>query len=155
MKPVPQPIAAFLSGKRFAVAGVSRSGREPSNAILERFRQCGYEAFPVNPASASIAGEPCYPDLRSVPAPLDGVMIATAPAASADVVRQCADLGIRHVWFHRSIGAGSVSPEALAQCSAHGIEPIVGGCPMLYCGKVDVFHKCMRWWFARSGKIPG
>lgn len=155
MKPMPETVATFLRGKRFAVAGVSRSGREPSNAIFKRLRECGYEVFPVNPATSDIAGETCYPDLRSVPGPLDGVMIVTPPKASTDVVRQCAELGVTRVWFHRSFGEGSVSPEALAACRAHQITPIVGGCPMMYCGGVDVFHKCMRWWLARSGKIPG
>src|SRR5512141_2603394 len=133
MRPVPDTVATFLRGKRFAVAGVSRSGRQPSNAILKRLRQCGYDVYPVNPAAATLDGEPCYPDLRSVPVPLDGVMIATAPAASNDVVRQCAELGITRVWFHRSIGDGSVSSEALATCRANHIDPIVGGCPMMYC----------------------
>ena len=50
---------------------------------------------------------------------------------------------------------GSVSPEALATCRAHHIEPIVGGCPMMYCGSVDIFHTCMRWWLRSSGKVPG
>jgi predicted CoA-binding protein len=155
MKPVPESVATFLSGKRFAVAGVSRSGKAPSNAILKRLRECGYEVAAVNPATSSLAGEPCYPDLRSVPGTLDGVLIATPPGASADLVRQCVELGVGRLWFHRSVGEGSVSVEALALCRAHNVQPIVGGCPMMYCGKVDVFHKCMRWWFARSGKIPG
>ena len=155
MKPIPPAVAQFLAGKRLVVAGVSRSGRAPSNAIFKRFRECGYEVFPVNPGATSIGGERCYPDLPSVPAPIDGVMIATHPDAGAAVVRQCAELGISRVWFHRSIGDGSVSPEALAVCRANHIEPIVGGCPMMYCGGVDIFHKCMRWWLARSGKIPG
>ena len=155
MKPTPAPVAEFLSGKRIAVAGVSRGGRAPSNAIMKRLRDCGYDVFPVNPAAAEIAGEKCYPDLRSIPATVDGVMIATAPAAAKDVVRQCVELGIRRVWFHRSIGEGSVSPEAVVTCRSSGIEPIVGGCPMMYCGGVDIFHKCMRWWLRNSGKIPG
>jgi predicted CoA-binding protein len=155
MRPVPDTVATFLRGKRFAVAGVSRSGRQPSNAILKRFRECGYEVYPVNPAAPAIGGEPCYPDLRSIPVPLDGVMIATAPSAASDVVRQCAELGITRVWFHRSFGDGSVSPDALAACRANHIDPIVGGCPLMYCGGVDIFHKCMRWWLRSSGKIPG
>lgn len=155
MKPVPQPVAQFLQGKRFAVTGVSRSGRQPSNSIFKRLRDCGYEVFPVNPAATTIAGEACYPDLRSVPVPLDGVMVVTPPSASADIVHQCADLGISQVWFHRSVGDGSVSPEAIEACRAHDITPIIGGCPMMYCGRVDLGHRCMRWWFARSGKVPG
>lgn len=155
MKPVPETVATFLRGRRFAVAGVSRSGRQPSNAILKRLRECGYEVFAVNPAAQEIGGEPCYPDLNAVPGPLDGVIIATHPARASEIVQQCAALGISRVWFHRSFGDGSVSPEAIAMCRANGIDPIVGGCPMMYCGGVNIVHKCMRWWLRTSGRIPG
>jgi hypothetical protein len=33
------------------------------------------------------------------------------------VVRECADLGIRHVWLHRSFGQGSVAEEAVGEVS--------------------------------------
>ena len=155
MKPIPETVATFLRGRRFAVAGVSRSGRQPSNAIFKRLRECGYEVFAVNPAAPRIGDEPCYPNLHAVPGPLDGVIIATHPARASEVVQQCAARGISRVWFHRSFGDGSVSPEALATCRANRIEPIVGGCPLMYCGGVDIFHKCMRWWLQNSGKIPG
>jgi uncharacterized protein len=82
------------------------------------------------------------------------VVIATHPDISAGVVRQCSERGIRNVWFHRSFGDGSVSKEAVAECSRLGIEPIVGGCPLMFCEPVDVAHKCMKWWFQRSGKVP-
>jgi len=29
----------------------------------------------------------------------------------------------------------------------------VGGCPMMYCGKVDVGHRCMRWILDLRGRI--
>jgi predicted CoA-binding protein len=89
-----------------------------------------------------------------VPGPMDGVMIVTAPGASVGIVRQCADLGIRRVWFHRSIGDGSVSEDAVKECAARGIDAIVGGCPLMFCEPVDIGHKCMKWWFQRQGRVP-
>jgi len=61
---------------------------------------------------------------------------------------------VRHVWFHRSFGTGSVSDAAVEACRARGIEPIVGGCPMMFCGSVDIGHACMRWWLQRRGRVP-
>lgn len=81
-------------------------------------------------------------------------MIATAPEVSIEVVRQCADLGIPRVWFHRSMGQGSVSEAAVKECAARGIEAIVGGCPLMFCEPVDLGHKCMKWWFQRQGRVP-
>jgi len=89
-----------------------------------------------------------------VPAPLDGVVIATAPAAAIDVVRQCAERRIPRVWFHRSFGDGSVSDEAVGACRTKGIDCIVGGCPLMFCEPVDFGHRCMRWWLQRQGRVP-
>lgn len=46
---LPKPVAEFLAGKRIAVAGVSRSGKAPANAIFRRLAESGHEAIPVNP----------------------------------------------------------------------------------------------------------
>lgn len=154
MVSTPPSIAAFLSGRRIAVAGVSRGGKQPANAIYRRLRDCGYEVVPVNPKTALVEGAACHPDLRSVPGALDGVLFAAPPDAAPEMVRQCAERGVRRIWFHRSFGEGSVSDEALAECRARGVEAIVGGCPLMFCGKVDVFHACMRWWLQRRGRVP-
>jgi predicted CoA-binding protein len=152
---IPEPVAAFLAGKRIAVAGVSRSGRLPANAILKRLRSTGHEAIPVNPSATEVEGERCYPDLASIPDTLDGVVIAAHPKVAADLVRQAAARGVTRVWFHRSFGAGSVSAAALRECASRGIEPIVGGCPLMYCGPVDPAHRCFRWWLRLRRRGPG
>ncbi len=154
MADLPASVAAFLAGRRIAVAGVSRAGNAPANAIYRRLRDCGYEAIPVNPNAAVLEGVPAYPDIGSVPGPLDGVIVATHPGVAAAVVDACAARGVRQVWFHRGFGAGSVSDAALAACRRHGIEPIVGGCPLMYCGSVDPAHRFFRWWLCRRGRIP-
>jgi hypothetical protein len=88
----------------------------------------------------------------AVPGQLDGVVIATAPDISAQVVRQCVNHDVRRVWFHRSFGNGSVSEEAVRECGAHGIDCIVGGCPLMFCHPVDVGHTCMRCGFTAGAR---
>lgn len=154
MATIPDPVAAFLRGRRFAVAGVSRRPGQAANAVFKRLKRSGYEVFPVNPKATEVEGTTCYPDIASVPGPLDGVVIATAPGVSAEVVRQCGDCGVPRVWFHRSFGDGSVSGDAVRACEARGISSIVGGCPLMFCEPVDVGHRCMRWWLQRQGRVP-
>lgn len=154
MSQQPAAITAFLAGRRLAVTGVARDGKLPANAIFRRLRDCGHEVLAVNPHATEVEGGPCYPDVRSLPGPVHGVLVASPPGSGAGIVAQCAERGIRHLWFHRSLGDGSVSADALAECASRGIEPIVGGCPLMFCGGVDVFHRCLRWWLQRSGRVP-
>jgi predicted CoA-binding protein len=150
----PTEVAEFLAGRRLAVAGVSRTPSAAANAIFRRLRETGHEVIALNPAASEVEGERCYPDLDAAPGPVDGVVIAVPPAAAVDVVRQCARRGVQRVWFHRSFGSGSVSPEALAECERSGIRAIPGGCPLMYAGSVDPVHRCMRWWLGRRGRAP-
>jgi predicted CoA-binding protein len=150
----PAPVAAFLRGRRLAVAGVSRQPNQPANAIFRRLKDAGYDVFPINPNSSEVEGTKSYPNVGAVPVRLDGVVIATAPAVSIDIVRQCHEHGVPRVWFHRSFGQGSVSDEAVRACDTYGIESIVGGCPMMFCGPVDIGHRCMRWWLQRQHRVP-
>jgi uncharacterized protein len=154
MKRTPDAVAAFLSGKRIAVAGVSRRGQSAGNPVLAKLRRSGYEAIPVNPHAAEIDGAPCYPDLASIPGALDGVVIATHPKVSAGIVRQAAARGVTTVWFHRSFGQGSVSNEAVSECERLGVTAIVGGCPLMYCEPIDFPHRCMRAILRWRGRVP-
>lgn len=155
MARVPESVAQFLRGKRFAVAGVSRASGQAANAVYHRLKDCGYEVFPINPNASEVEGVAAYPDLAAIPVTVDGVVIATHPDISLDIVRQCSQHGVKRVWFHRSFGGGSVSPQAVRECEERGLHCIVGGCPLMFCGQVDFGHKCMRWWLQRAGRVPG
>jgi predicted CoA-binding protein len=151
----PKPVGDFLAGKRIVVAGVSRAGAAPANAIFRRLRDCGHEVIAVNPRASELEGQACYPDVRSVPDPVHGVMVVTHPSVSADVARQALDRGVKHIWIHRSFGSGSVADGAVEECRSRGVEPIVGGCPLMYCEPVDGGHRFFRWWLRLWRRVPG
>ncbi len=155
MTKLPEIVAKFLGGKQIAVAGVSRDSTQAANAVYRKLRDSGYTVFPINPNATAVEGTRCYPDLASIPGTIDGVIIATSPQTSVQIVRQCADRGLGLVWFHRSFGEGSVSEEAVRECEARGITCIVGGCPLMYCQPVDFGHRCMRWVLRWRNQVPG
>lgn len=149
-----EAVSDFLAQERLAVAGVSREGKLPANLIFRKLRAAGYQVYPVNPKAEEVEGVPCYPDLASVPARLQGVVVATPPHSSEAVVRECIALGIPRVWMHRAFGEGSVSEAAVEACRSAGISVIPGACPMMYVDPVDVGHRCFRWILGALGKLP-
>ena len=81
-------------------------------------------------------------------------MIATRPEIAEDTMRDCADLGIEHVWMHRGPGAGSVSEAATEYGRQRGIAVIDGGCPCMFDPTADLADKAMRIVFTLRGNVP-
>ena len=135
----------FLANRRIAVTGVSRSPKDHgANTVFKRLRDRGYEVFAVNPNAGEVEGAHSYHDLKSIPGGVDAVVIATAPDNADGTMRECDELGIKHVWMHRGPGAGSVSASAAAYGREHGITVIDGGCPCMFGPTADFGHKVMR-----------
>ena len=144
----------FLSCERIAVVGVSRDPRQTANAIYKKLRHTVPHVFAVNPRSDSAEGDPCYPDLRSIPGGVQAAVLVVPPSSVLEIVRQCHELRIDRVWMHRSIGSGSVSTDAVDFCRMNSIRVIAGACPMMYCQPVDFAHRCMRTVLGWFGGLP-
>jgi predicted CoA-binding protein len=145
----------FLASKRIAVTGVSRNPQgHGSNAVIERLLERGYDAIPINPNATQLAGVTAYPTLTAVPGGVDAVVIGTRPEHALDTVKEAVDLGITKVWMHRSLDAGSVSPEAVAYGRDHGVVVIDGGCPLMFDPTADGAHKFMCGILKLTGRVP-
>ncbi len=156
MSALKQKVAEFLAQKRIAVAGVSRTREDAASLIYRKLKGAGYEVFPVNPQTTTFAGDTCYPDLKSIPGGVDGVVIITRPQLTEEIVRQCPEAGVSRVWMHQSLmkSITSVSPQAAEFCRQNHITVIAGACPMMYCEPVDFGHKCMRGLMRLTRNLP-
>ena len=94
----------FLAQEKIAVVGVSDQRETGCNLAYRKFKETGYTVSAVNPRLTSFEGDPCYPDLKSIPEKPDAVFILTNPQITEDVVQQCVDLGIQRVWMHCMMG---------------------------------------------------
>ena len=152
---IAEAASEFLARRRIAVTGVSRNPQgHGGNVVYQRLRERGYQVFPVNPSAEQVEGDRCYPDLRSIPGGVEAVVIGTRPETAEATMRECAELGIGHVWMHRSIGRGSVSAAATEYGRQRGISVIDGGCPLMFEPVADGGHKAMRFVFTLTGKVP-
>ena len=155
MPTMKQAATDFLASKRIAVTGVSRTPKgHGANVVYQRLRDRGYQVFAINPKAEQVEGDPCYPDLRSVPDGVEAVVIATSPRHAADTMHECAELGITQVWMHRGPGEGSVAPAAAKEGRAAGITVIEGGCPCMFDPTADFGHKVMRPFLSMAHHVP-
>jgi len=141
----------FLAQKRIAVVGVSDKRETGCNLNYKKFKEAGYQVYAVNPRIDKFEGDVCYPDLKSIPEKPDAVFMLTNPKVTEQIVQQCVDLGVKHVWMHCMMGTKpglvqgmtSVSPSAVETCKANGISVIPGSCPNQFL-KPDFGHAMMR-----------
>ena len=82
----------FLAQKRIAVAGVSRdnSHHPAANLIYRRLKNTGHDVFAVNPNMQAFEGDRCYPDVRSIPGGVDGIVIVTRPQSTERIEQHSA-----------------------------------------------------------------
>ena len=148
----------FLAQKKIAVVGVSDKRETGCNLAYRKFKEAGYAVSVVNPHLTIFDGNPCYPDLKSIPEKPDAVFILANPKVTEQIVQQCVDLGVKHVWMHCLMGtkpglaAGmtSVSQEAVRICRENGSAVIPGACPNQFL-KPDFGHAVMRVMFRMLG----
>ena len=130
MAKIKDAASEFLAHKRVAVTGVSRTpGSHGSNVVYKRLRERGYEVFAVNPNAESVEGDPAFRDLGAIPGGVEAVVIGTRPEIADETMRECAELGIKHVWMHRGPGGGSVSDTATAYGRQRGIAVLACSAP--------------------------
>jgi uncharacterized protein len=155
MTDIRQAASEFLAHRRIAVTGVSRDPKNHgANIVYQRLRDRGYQVFAINPHADEVEGDPCWPELGAVPGGVEAVVIGTRPVTAETSMRECVDLGIRHVWMHRLVGGGSVSDAAAAYGREHGVQVIDGGCPLMFEPTADGAHKVMRRVFTWAGTVP-
>ena len=151
MAKIEDMVQDFLAQKKIAVVGVSDKRDTGCNLAYTKFKDKGYQVFPVNPRISEYDGVPCYPDLKAIPETPDAVFILANPKVTDEIVQQCVDLGVKHVWMHCMMGTKpglaqsmtSVSQDAVQVCRENGIQVIPGSCPNQFLNP-DFGHNIMR-----------
>lgn len=112
------------TSRTIAVVGLSSRRFRPSYGVAEYMKRAGYRIIPVNPAEAEILGETCYPDLDSVPGPIDIVDIFRRPEFVPEIVEAAIRKGARAIWMQE----GVYHEEAARRAEAAGIAVAMDRC---------------------------
>lgn len=144
-----EAIDAFLAVRAIGIVGVSRSGGKFGNVALRTLREKGYVVYPVHPGAQMIDGGPCVEHVSDLPKEVEGLLIVVHPTEAAQVLREAAGVGIRHVWLQQ----GAESPAVIQLCKDLGLDAVVGECILMFAKPTGV-HKIHRWVNGVLGRLP-
>jgi acetyl coenzyme A synthetase (ADP forming)-like protein len=92
-------VRAFMAPRSVAVVGASRREGSIGHAVIRNLVDHGFQGglFPVNPNATEVAGLPCWPSVRALPAPVDLCVIAVPAPLVEAAVTECAESGAHGV----------------------------------------------------------
>lgn len=108
------------------VVGASSIPSKPSHYVSAYMQAQGYRIIPVNPEENEVLGERCYPDLASVPEPVEFVDVFRRPQFCADLARAAVAVGAKALWLQQGI----VSAEARRVAETGGLDYVEDACVM-------------------------
>ncbi|HET7627551.1 MAG TPA: PLP-dependent aspartate aminotransferase family protein [Bacillales bacterium] len=110
--------------KTIAVVGLSGNEARPSHRLARKMQRLGFKIIPVNPKADEILGEKAYPDLKSIPGPIDIVQVFRSPEAAVEVAKEAVEVRPKIFWLQE----GVISEPAVAIAKEAGIEVVHNRC---------------------------
>jgi len=110
--------------RTIAVVGLSSKRFRPSHGVAEYLKRAGYRIVPVNPNETEVLGERAYPDLDSVPGPVDLVDIFRRSEFVPEIVEAAIRKGARAVWMQE----GVVHTAAARRAEEAGLAVVMDRC---------------------------
>lgn len=112
------------AARRIAVVGISARKDRPSHYVPAYLQERGYEIIPVNPNLSEVLGQKSYPDLASVPGPVDVVAVYRRSDSVPEIAQQAIAIGARVLWMQE----GVINLEAAEAAQAAGLKVVMNTC---------------------------
>jgi len=123
-----EEIRGLLTRARtIAVVGLSPDPARDSHRVAAYLQRHGYRVIPVNPAVGEVLGEKAYPDLASVPVPIDIVDVFRKPEAIPGIVDDAIAVKAKAVWMQLGLAHNAAAEKARAA----GLEVVMSKCIMV------------------------
>src|SRR4029077_1360729 len=96
----PATIRRILNtSKTIAIVGLSPRSEGPSHFVGSYLNSEGYRVIPVNPKATEIFGEKAYPDLLSIPFPVDLVDVFRNADECIAIAEQAVQIHAKALWL--------------------------------------------------------
>ena len=118
------PLNAIFAPQTVAVIGATEKPNSVGRSLFWNLIRSpfGGTVFPVNPKRRNILGVRAYPTIAAVPEAVDLAVIATPAPTVPDLIRQCADAGVKGAIVisagFKEIGAAGIALEREIQAQA-------------------------------------
>lgn len=104
--------AILQNSKTIAVVGLSDKPERDSYQVAKYLKEHGYAIIPVNPTRSEILGEKSYPDLASIPSPVDIVDIFRNIEAVPGIVEEAIEIKAKVVWMQLGLAHNQSAQKA-------------------------------------------
>ena len=125
-----EPSTSSTEAPTVAIVGASTNRDKFGNRSLRAHQQNGYTVYPVNPKEDEIEGLRCYPDLESVPKPLNRISMYVPPSVGEAMLDQLVAAQPDELWLN----PGAESESFIAQARDRGLNVIVA-CSIIALGR--------------------
>lgn len=117
-----------------AMVGASPNWNRPSFFAMRYLQRKGFRVIPVNPRAldAPILGEQVYPDLASVPVPVDLVDVFRRAEDTPPIAEEAVRIGAKTFWLQLTIR----NDEAARIAEAGGLDVIQDRCVKIEYGRL-------------------
>ena len=119
--------SVLKKSKTVAVVGLSPRKERDSHRVAKYLQGQGYRIIPVNPNAEEVLGERSYPDLASVPEPIDIMDVFRRSEAVPGIVEEAIQVGARTVWMQE----GVIHEEAATRAREAGLQVVMDRCIMI------------------------
>ncbi len=110
--------------KTVAVVGYSPKLSRPRHSIAAALQRRGFRVIPVRPGIQEALGQEAYPDLLSVPGPVDLVDVFRDGRYVPGIVDQCLARGFKKLWLQE----GCVNQAAAERARGAGMQVVMDRC---------------------------
>ncbi len=110
--------------KRVAVVGLSADWWRPSFFAAKYLLEHGFEVIPVNPKYEEILEQKCYPDLKSIPTPIDTVNLFQRSERVPLFIDDAIEIGAKVIWMQ----LGVINDQAAERARESGLEVVMDRC---------------------------
>ena len=117
--------------RTIAIVGLSTDPQRASWFVGSYLKKEGYRIIPVNPKADRILGEKAYPDLRSVPEPVDLVDVFRPSAECLAVAEQAVAIKAKALWLQLRI----INLEAAELAARAGLAVVMDRCVKMEHGR--------------------
>ncbi len=125
--------SVLMNTKTIAMVGLSPKKQRPSNFVATYLQYEGYRIIPVNPRADEILGEKAYPDLISIPEPVDMVDVFRSASECPAIARQAVQIGAKSLWLQLRV----ISEEAAQIAEEGGLTVIMDRCTKMEHGRYN------------------
>ncbi|MFA5975204.1 MAG: CoA-binding protein [Elusimicrobiota bacterium] len=128
----------ITDSRTIAIVGASTDWQKASYFVMAYLLYFDYRIIPVNPKAQSILGQRCYPDLKSIPEPVDLVDIFRPSGEVLDITKQAIAIHAKAIWTQLRIvalDAGELAEKA-------GLKVVMDKCVKMEHGR---FSGTLHW----------